>query len=358
LSLIAALTAVAACGGGGAGLRDGPGLDVAPISERGSPEGGAPDAGRDGDPPDGAAVPPDGGVAEVGLDAEGAGSDGPAAPACPVTPPGSRFASWKIPHPAGTEGAGNPHSYDTSAADVVVDRVTGLTWQRRVDAVSRSWVDATGYCACLALGGHEDWRLPTRMELVSIVDFSRHSPAVDVEAFPDTPGAWFWTSSRWADDPTFAWYLYFENGFSNFNDQEATYRVRCVREPPARPDAPAQRYTVSGGTVLDAATGLTWQQAVDETGRTWVEAKAHCAALDFAGGGWRLPSMKELQSLVDDSLASPAIDAQAFPATPLEPFWTATPVVQTPGSAWRVSFVHGYTYDASDYYPYLARCVR
>jgi hypothetical protein len=319
--------------------------------DAGTPEGGA--GGSEG-----GAGGSEGGVVDAGVDGAGTVTDAPAAPACPVTPPGSRFATWKIPHPAGTEGAGSPHSYDTSAAGVVVDRVTGLMWQRSLDADPRSWADATSYCACLSLGGHQDWRLPTRMELVSLVDFTRHSPAIDVAAFPDPPIAWFWTSSRWADDPTFAWYLYFENGFSNFNDQEATYRVRCVREPPARPDAPAERYTISGGTVLDAVTGLTWQQAVDETGRTWAEAKAHCSALDFAGGGWRLPSMKELQSLVDDSRASPSIDTEAFPDTPLDPFWTATAVVQTPGSAWRVSFVHGYTYDAANYYTYLTRCVR
>ena len=245
-----------------------------------------------------------------------------------------------------------------SAPEVVVDRVTGLMWQRQVDATSRSWTDATATCACLSLGGHADWRLPTRMELVSIVDFTQDAPAIDRQAFPDTPGAWFWTSSLWADNPTFAWYLYFENGFSNFNDQEATYRVRCVREPAVRPDPPAGRYQVSGGTVRDAVTGLTWQQVVDATGRTWTEAKAHCAALGLAGGGWRLPSMKELQSLVDDSRASPSIDPQTFPDTPLDPFWTSSTVVATPGSAWRVSFIHGYTYDASDYNMYLARCVR
>jgi hypothetical protein len=109
--------------------------------------------------------------------------------------------------------------------------------------------------------------------------------------------------------------------------------------------------------VLDRRTGLTWQRGVDDELRTWDEARGYCRALVLDGTGWRLPSMKELQTLVDDSRAEPAIDP-TFPNTPLEPFWTATPVAAIPGSAWRVSFLHGYTYDASASYPYHARCVR
>jgi hypothetical protein len=47
-----------------------------------------------------------------------------------------------------------------------------------------------------------------------------------------------------------------------------------------------------------------------------------------------------------------------FGDTPLEPFWSASAVIATPGSAWRVSFIHGYTYDSSATYEYHTRCVR
>ena len=92
--------------------------------------------------------------------------------------------------------------------------------------------------------------------------------------------------------------------------------------------------------------------------RTWAEAKAACAGLALAGGGWRLPSMKELQSLIDDSRSDPAIDPVAFPATPNDPFWTGTPVAASADSAWRVTFASGYTYDSRDFNTYLVRCVR
>jgi hypothetical protein len=321
------------------------GESASPPADASVDRGGMPDTGE---PPD---RPPDRGGSDLAADAPVA--DAPVA--CAVTEPRSRWATWPIPHP----GAGtNAHSYDLGSPGVVVDRVTGLVWQRALDEGMYTWAEATSRCACLSLGGHEDWRLPTRMELVSIVDFTRDSPAIDPVAFPQTTSEWFWTSSRRADDPSLVWYIYFETGFTNFVDEDQRYRVRCLRDPAAAGDASVERYRVDNGTVLDRATGLTWQRTVEEAMHTNAEAKAYCAGLPFAGGGWRLPSMKELQSLVDDSRANPAIDDSAFPDVPMEPFWTATPVVGFPGSAWRVSFAHGYTYDAKEFYPYLARCVR
>jgi hypothetical protein len=256
-------------------------------------------------------------------------------------------------------GSGGPGmaSYDTATAGVVVDRVTRLMWQRQVAPGGHDWAQAGAYCACLQLAGHDDWRLPTRIELVSLVDYTRSFPAIDPQAFPDTPGEWFWTSTERADETENAWFVYFENGYSHHHEKdEPNYRVRCVRDVDA-PTGGGARYVAAEGGIKDMRTGLTWQVQVDGQLRTWDAAKAHCQGITAAGGGWRLPSMKELQTLVDDSRAEPSIDPM-FPDTPLEPFWSASEVVATPGSAWRVSFIHGYTYDASAMYEYHTRCVR
>jgi hypothetical protein len=283
-------------------------------------------------------------------------SDAPGPASCQAAGAGSRFAEWPLPDPT-TTGAPRSQRYDLADPEVAVDQVTGLVWQRQLDPGVHDWRSAQQHCACLRLGGHADWRLPTRIELVSIVDYTKDHAAIDRVAFPATPSEWFWTASEMVDLPGFAWYLYFETGFSNFIDQESTYRVRCVRAPTA-PAPPPARYTVGADTVRDVATGLEWQRRVDGIMRSWAEANAYCAGLALAGGGWRLPNMKELQSLIDDRRASPAIDGESFPDTASEPHWTGTPVSGTPGSAWRVSFEHGYTYDADMKYEYLARCVR
>ncbi len=138
-----------------------------------------------------------------------------------------------------------------------------------------------------------------------------------------------------------------------------------VVSSPARGDAPPGRYTRSGGTVVDSVTHLTWQQMVatsggdDGAGRsTWANAKTSCASL---GGGYRLPTAKELLTLVDFSKVNPAIDTSSdgFPGTPSEPFWTATPLAGSPPtSAWFISFDDGYAGNGDMTQPSRVRCVR
>jgi len=134
---------------------------------------------------------------------------------------------------------------------------------------------------------------------------------------------------------------------------------------PVLADAPPGRYTASGGTVVDSATGLAWQQTIATTGgddgagrSTWANAKSYCAGL---GGGYRLPTAKELLTIVDFSKANPSIDtsANAFPNTPSDPFWSATPLRGSPpASAWFISFDNGYAGNVDMMQPNRVRCVR
>jgi hypothetical protein len=72
----------------------------------------------------------------------------------------------------------------------------------------------------------------------------------------------------------------------------------------------------SDGTVLDSRTGLMWEQKTDDGGvrdkdntYTWKDALAYCENLTLGGhDDWRLPTIKELSSLVDLSRYNPAID--------------------------------------------------
>jgi len=86
-------------------------------------------------------------------------------------------------------------------------------------------VNANGLC------GHSDWRMPSRKELLSIVDSGRHSPNIDPAFFPNTSSSssYFWSASPYADSSDVAWYVSFSLGYSYYNDRSNDYRVRAVR---------------------------------------------------------------------------------------------------------------------------------
>ena len=131
-----------------------------------------------------------------------------------------------------------------------------------------------------------------------------------------------------------------------------------------RAAAPAGHYTVNGATVTDNKTKLVWQQTPAPTVMTWADAKSYCAgaavSAALGGTGWRLPTVKELQSLVDYSVASggPTIDSTYFPNTPATYYWS-TSLINTSDVAC-VDFTDAKTYGYSSGGGNTAevRCVR
>jgi hypothetical protein len=149
-------------------------------------------------------------------------------------------------------GAPNLASYKDNGNGTVTDNVTGLMWQQTVEATKTfTYSQAYTYCQDLALAGYGGWRLPTRIELASIVDVGRTVPSIDPTAFPGTPtqlppppmgpampGGWFWTSitvpysGSSTDCPNgrpCAMAVDFNGGAIEAVDTTYLYFVRCVR---------------------------------------------------------------------------------------------------------------------------------
>lgn len=114
-------------------------------------------------------------------------------------------------------------------------------------------------------------------------------------------------------------------------------------------------YNTAGDEVTDARTRLVWKRC--SQGQTWNGTTSTCdgtatththeAALALGTAGWRLPNVKELESITDKSRTNPAIDPVAFPATPANWYWSATPYAGMPAVAWGVNFDNGYVYNGS-----------
>jgi len=127
----------------------------------------------------------------------------------------------------------------------------------------------------------------------------------------------------------------------------------------ARADAPPCRYALTAGTATDASTGLTWQRAVSSPPQSWSDATAYCGSLMLEGGGWRTPTIYELQTIVDESEHDPAIDVKSFPSTPSEYFWSSTEAASNPFDAWVVAFFDGSAFPFDTASPSgRVRCVR
>lgn len=127
---------------------------------------------------------------------------------------------------------------------------------------------------------------------------------------------------------------------------------------PVRADAPAGRYTVATGTVLDSKTGLTWEQPASTTALVWTDANSYCKT---KGTSWRLPTVKELLSLVDfgktGSATPPMIDAM-FTGTQSAFYWASTIVAGSPSTAWYVAFDDGRASNVDMSILGRVRCVR
>jgi len=124
----------------------------------------------------------------------------------------------------------------------------------------------------------------------------------------------------------------------------------------AQAGVPAFDYLpISGGCVQDRVTGLTWF-ADTLPAQSWADASGSAAAASRCGiaTGWRLPTRRELLTIVHHGASSPAISAGAFPGTPSAPHWSSDADAST---AWAVDFADGATLRAPQSASHAARPV-
>jgi hypothetical protein len=140
------------------------------------------------------------------------------------------WAEWPAPASPGKLAADQiAESYTDNGDMTVTDNVTKLMWQQNVDTNYRTQTVAIQQCASLSLAGYHDWRLPTQIELLSIVDYTRANPCLDATYFPGTPAYAFWSSTPYTPSNAFAWGVTFDYGTEGTNTTLFPAGVRCVR---------------------------------------------------------------------------------------------------------------------------------
>ncbi|MBM4386416.1 MAG: DUF1566 domain-containing protein [Deltaproteobacteria bacterium] len=261
----------------------------------------------------------------------------------------------------------NKISFKDNGNGTVTDNVTGLIWMKcpagltgtgcaTAIALERTWKGAIDECANSTFAGNSDWRLPSRWEIQRLADYGSFSPAINTGYFPNTPGNWFWSSSSYAPNAYGGWRVGFYDGdVGNYNKDDTCY-VRCVRS--------GQYGTKSykdneNGTVTDIAAGLMWQKETASGDYKWEEALEFCEDSVIAGfSDWRLPDIKELSSLIDETTSKPAIDLAYFPDTISSWYWSSTTYSPNAAGAWFAHFFDGDLDNSNKDFSLYVRCVR
>jgi hypothetical protein len=79
--------------------------------------------------------------------------------------------------------------------------------------------------------GYDDWQLPTREQMQTLVDMTSEKDEVKINKryFPNTRSSWYWTSSDEDNGSNFAWYVLFRNGVALSDLKERPKHIRLVR---------------------------------------------------------------------------------------------------------------------------------
>lgn len=125
--------------------------------------------------------------------------------------------------------------------------------------------------------------------------------------------------------------------------QDISTSISAQGDPPVA--SPAQRFVavLDGAAVKDLQTGFTCEQSPDVFYGVWTEAIGHCRAKTLSGQtAWRLPSIKELSTLIDSSQKDPALPTgHPFGNIKSSIYWSSTPSETDDMVAWHVSFFSG-----------------
>jgi len=257
----------------------------------------------------------------------------------------------------------NEPSYTDNGDSTITDNITGLMWSKSSDmdgdgdidaADKKTYSEAVAGADSFDLAGHEDWRLPTIKELYSLIIFSGIDPSgyegsttdglvpfIDTDyfdfAYGDTDAgeriidAQFATTSMYVDAE-----LLFGVNFADgrikgyglmmpFGPGEKTFYVMYVR---GNTSYGINDFTDNGdSTITDNATELMWMQYDSDSAMNWEEALNYAENLEFAEyTDWRLPDVKELQSIVDYTRSPGTTNSAA-----IDPLFNCTQITNEAG---------------------------
>jgi len=294
-------------------------------------------------------------------------------------------------------------SYTNNGDGTITDNNTGLVWQKTPPKNKMFYDQAKKYVKNLKLAGYTDWRLPTIKESFSLAmldgkldpkNIKNAKPYINSTYFdfaydkhkPYTGSYWTSTMCKMPVNNTSSNYEkmgknygfnWADGHMKSYADGYDMYGKKSMHSIPAGVRAVRGKEGVYGvndfkdnndGTIIDKATGLMWSQqdsgAVNDDatirhstdknfglGRTWTETLAWVEKMNKANylghNDWRLPDIKELQSIVQyNKKVIPAINTKYFYLSFPDCFvWSSTTCGDFPEMADYIAFGRGYGID-------------
>jgi hypothetical protein len=271
------------------------------------------------------------------------------------------------------------------AGETVLDQLTGLTWTRDANPAGWpiTWREALDRIRAMnktGPPGPDDWRLPNRRELHSLMSYQSKKPSLPRgHPFRNYFLGWYWTSTSAAINRAYAWYVHLDGARMFYGRKDeyhlywpvrgqgngalaATGQAECFNETGGKIACrhsgqdgefqwgrpwPDPRFLAEGGIVRDRLTNLHWlqQATVGETQVDWPTALrtvARLGAEKFLGvADWRLPTINELETLTDCARFDPALPAGHPFSAVKDTYWSATTSFYETDWAWVYYMVKG-----------------
>jgi len=224
----------------------------------------------------------------------------------------------------------------------VTDTVTGLMWQK-TDEGEMTIENAIIYADTLTLGGFTDWRLPSPLEAFTILNLQNVNPSLNTNIFTKTLAEYWWTNTYQYNNNAQVWCINSGGGIGNKPKIETIsaggtkhYNVLAVRDRISPQTIPNRFVDNNDGTITDNLTNLVWQKVPNVSTLTWEDALNYAENLTLANNSnWRLPNIKELQSITDYSTSNPAVNTSKFGITTgTKKFWSSTSLPNQTTKAW------------------------
>ncbi len=117
-------------------------------------------------------------------------------------------------------------------SEAVLDRETGLVWERSPSTSTFTWLSAQNNCNILTVGNRKGWRLPTIQESASLVEPSGPFIGPTLPSghpFQNVQSSFYWSATTFAGVSSSAWVVSFSNGFVGVDAKSVDYFVWCVR---------------------------------------------------------------------------------------------------------------------------------